>query len=299
VAHGFDDTLAHVKPAPFEYFRPATVNEAVSILGDVEDAKVLAGGQSLVPAMNFRLARPAALVDINQIQGLDRIAPEAGWLTIGALARHRTFETPVVGGPLGSLLASAASFVGHLPIRVRGTFAGSLAHADPASEWCVIARTLGAELVASGRDGERTIAADDFFHTVFTTDLRPGELLTTVRLPLLDSSYRVGFAEFSRRAGDFALVMATAVIKIEGGIISQARIGIGGAADRPLRVSQAERALIGTAASSESLTEAADLAAAEVDPLADIHASSDYRRDLVWAMTKRALLQAFTQQPAS
>lgn len=288
-----------MKPARFEYFQPATVGEAVSLLGAVDDAKVLAGGQSLVPAMNFRLSRPAALVDINRIEGLDTIGFASGWLTIGALARHRAFERPVVEGPLGSLLVTAVHFVGHLPIRVRGTFAGSLAHADPASEWCVIARTVDAEIVASSGAGERTIAADDFFRTVFTTDLRSDELLTSVRLPVLDSSFRVGFAEFSRRAGDFALVIAVAVVKVKNGAITQASIGIGGAADKPLRMTHAENSLVGQEAVPEICEEAADLAAAEVDPLADIHGSSDYRRDLVRAMTKRALRQAFTEPAAS
>jgi carbon-monoxide dehydrogenase medium subunit len=249
--------------------------------------------------MNFRLSRPAALVDINRIEGLDAIGFASGWLTIGALARHRAFERPVVEGPLGSLLVTAVHFVGHLPIRVRGTFAGSLAHADPASEWCVIARTVDAEIVASSGAGERTIAAADFFRTVFTTDLRSDELLTSVRLPVLDSSFRVGFAEFSRRAGDFALVIAVAVVKVKNGAITQASIGIGGAADKPLRMTHAENSLVGQEAVPEICEEAADLAAAEVDPLADIHGSSDYRRDLVRAMTKRALRQAFTEPAAS
>lgn len=281
-----------MKPAVFEYFQPTTVEEAVSLLASIDDAKVLAGGQSLVPAMNFRLSRPAALLDINRIEGLDGIDLNSGWLTIGALARHRAFETPPVRGPLGTLLATAANLVGHLPIRVRGTFVGSLAHADPAAEWCLLARTLDAEMVAVSGSGERTIAATDFFHTLFTTDLRPDELLTSVRLPDLDSSFRVGFAEFSRRAGDFALVMAAAVIKVENGVITEARIGIGGAADKPMRMAQAESDLVGKDAVPDVCEEAANLAAGEVDPLGDIHGSSEYRRDLVRAMTKRALRQA-------
>lgn len=281
-----------MKPAAFEYFQPTTVGEALSLLGSLDDAKVLAGGQSLVPAMNFRLSRPAAVVDINRIEGLDGIDVAADWVTIGALARHRAFESAPVAGPLGSLLATAANFVGHLPIRVRGTFVGSLAHADPAAEWCLLARTLDAEMVASSESGERTIAAADFFHTLFTTDLRSEELLTSVRLPALDSSFRVGFAEFSRRAGDFALVMAAAVIKVEKGVIAEARIGIGGAADKPIRMIRAETDLVGRNADSEVCELAANLAAGEVDPLGDIHGSSEYRRDLVRVMTKRALRQA-------
>jgi carbon-monoxide dehydrogenase medium subunit len=293
---GCDDEASGVKPAPFDYFQPVTVDEAVSLLASIDGAKVLAGGQSLVPAMNFRLSRPSALVDINRLEGLDGITIDAEGLTIGALVRHRAFERAVVAGPLGSLLADAAQLVGHLPIRVRGTFAGSLAHADPASEWCLVALTLDAEIVASSATGERTIAAAEFFHTLFTTDLRHDELLTSVRLPVLDSSFRAGFSEFSRRAGDFALVMAAAVVKVEGGAITQARLGIGGAADRPLRLRNAESALVGKDANPEICVEIADLAATEVDPLADIHGSSDYRRDLVRAMTRRALRSALQEQ---
>ena len=288
-----------MKPAPFEYFQPATVGEAVALLGSTDDAKVLAGGQSLVPAMNFRLARPAALVDINRLEGLDEIGASTDWLTIGALVRHRAFERPVVTGPLGSLLATAAQFVGHLPIRVRGTFAGSLAHADPASEWCLIALTLDAKIVASSPTGERTIEASEFFQTVFTTDLRPDELVTSVRLPVLDSSFRTGFSEFSRRAGDFALVMAAAVVKVKDGTITEARLGIGGVADRPLRLTHSESALVGKGAIPETCNEIADLAAAEVNPLADIHGSSDFRRDLARAMTRRALHAALQEQTDS
>ncbi len=285
-------TLGRVKPAPFTYFAPVEMAHALALLADTEDAKVLAGGQSLVPAMNFRLARPAALIDINRIGGLDGITTDSGWLTMGALVRHRELETPVAEGPLGELLAGAARFVGHLPIRVRGTFAGSIAHADPASEWCLVARTLDAEMVASSADGERIIAAADFFHTVFTTDLRADELLTAVRLPLLDTSYRVGFAEFSRRAGDFALTMAAAVIRVDDGAITEARIGIGAAADKPIRVAEAEAELVGSTPGAGSCDAAAEAAAAVVQPVADIHGSSEYRRDLVRAMTGRALRQA-------
>ncbi|MDP3984124.1 MAG: xanthine dehydrogenase family protein subunit M [Acidimicrobiia bacterium] len=283
-----------MKPAPFEYFAPATVGEAAALLHDLDDAKVLAGGQSLVPAMNFRLARPAALVDINRVAGLDTTAVESGSLTIGALVRHRSLEDPVIDGPLGALLAIAARYIGHLPIRVRGTFAGSLAHADPASEWCVIARTLDAEMTASSVDGERLIAAADFFQTIFTTDLRSDELLTHVRIPLLDTTHRVGFSEFSRRAGDFALLMAAVVIRVDGDTITEARIGIGGASDRPLRATEAEMELVGRTVDPRHCDAAAQIAAASIEPLADIHASAEYRRDLVRAMTRRALGQALT-----
>lgn len=279
-----------MKPPRFAYHAPATVAEAVSLLG--EDAKVLAGGQSLVPAMNFRLARPSSLVDVNRIVGLDRAEVVGDRLVVGALARHRRFEQPVESGPLGRLLTLAARNIGHLPIRVRGTFAGSLAHADPASEWCAVVRALDAEMVAAGPSGSRVIAAADFFHTVFTTDLRSDELLTEVRLPLLGPSHRVGFAEFSRRAGDFALVMAVAVLRLDGDMIAEARLAIGGASDVPVRAAEAESALVGSPATPASFARAADVAAANIQALEDIHASIEYRRDLVRAMTRRALVGA-------
>jgi aerobic carbon-monoxide dehydrogenase medium subunit len=279
-----------VKPARFSYEAPRTVAEAVSLLGD--DAKVLAGGQSLVPAMNFRLARPATLVDINRIDGLDTVSVDGEVLTVGALARHRRFEQPVEGGPLGRLLALAAGNIGHLPIRVRGTLAGSLAHADPASEWCVIAHTLDADVVAQGPGGARVIPAAGFFHTIFTTALAADELLIEVRFPRLGAFHRVGFAEFSRRAGDFALVMAAAVIEVKDGVVTEARIGVGGASDVPVRPTEAEASLIGRPAVAESFAAAAEIASATIRPLEDIHASVEYRRDLVRAMVRRALVGA-------
>ena len=190
------------------------------------------------------------------------------------------------------LLADVVRYIAHLPIRVRGTFAGSLAHADPAAEWCVVAATLDAEIRARGKDGERTIDAAAFFRSILTTALRPDELITEVRLPALGPDWRFGFAEFSRRAGDFALGMALAVLRLDGARITEARIGIGGAGDRPLRISEAERTLEGTMPGPEALAEAGAIAAAKVDPFEDLHATAAYRRDLVRVMTKRALERA-------
>jgi carbon-monoxide dehydrogenase medium subunit len=282
-----------MKPAPFAYHAPRSVEEAVELLAaHGDDAKVLAGGQSLVPAMNFRLARPAALVDINRILELDFCSLSDGMLRVGALARHARFERPVTDGPLGALLAGVVRHIAHLPIRVRGTFAGSLAHADPAAEWCVVATTLDAEILARGPGGERTIDAAAFFRSILTTSLRPDELITEVRLPVLGPGWRFGFAEFSRRAGDFALSMALAALRLDGGRIAEARIGVGGAGERPLRIGEAELALAGTVPEPEALAEAGAIAAATVEPFADLHATVAYRRDLVRAMTRRALERA-------
>jgi carbon-monoxide dehydrogenase medium subunit len=282
-----------MKPAPFDYHAPRSVAEAVELLAaHGDDGKVLAGGQSLVPAMNFRLARPAVLVDINRIAELDFCTRADGELRIGALTRHVRFERPVVEGALGALLADVVRYVAHLPIRVRGTFAGSLAHADPAAEWCLVATTLDAEIRARGPDGERRIPAADFFRSLLTTSLRADELLSEVRLPMLGPDWRFGFAEFSRRAGDFALSMTLALLRLDGERIAEARIGVGGAGDRPLRIADAEQALAGAVPDPKALAEAGAIAAARVDPFEDLHASVAYRRDLVRAMTRRALERA-------
>ncbi|MGH8872448.1 MAG: FAD binding domain-containing protein [Acidimicrobiia bacterium] len=281
-----------MKPASFEYFAPESVDDAVSLLAEVDQAKVLAGGQSLVPAMNFRLARPTALIDINRLPGLDHVTVADDEVRIGALTRHRRFEEPAVAGPLGRLLAEMAHHVGHLPIRVRGTFGGSLAHADPAAEWCLVARTLDATMVAVSTDGERLIPAAEFFATVFTTALGPRELLTEVRMPLLGDRHAVGFSEFSRRAGDFALVMVAVVVEIGDGVVTKANIGAGGVSDVPVRLSGAEDVLVGQPWESRYWDAAAEAARAEVDPFEDIHASPEYRRDLVEALVRRACSQA-------
>jgi carbon-monoxide dehydrogenase medium subunit len=281
-----------MKPARFSYHAPTQVEEALAILAGDPEAKILAGGQSLVPAMNFRLARPATLVDINRLPDLAGVSSNGSRVRIGALTRHRVFETPVVDGPLGPLLSRIAHHIGHLPIRVRGTFGGSLAHADPAAEWCLVAATLDAEIVARRSEGQRSIPAGEFFDTVFTTALQPDELLVEIRLPLLDGTWRLGFEEFSRRAGDFALVMALAALRLENGTVTEARLGIGGAGDRPVRLPQAEGLLVGQAPSEELFREVAETAARGVTPFEDIHASVEYRRDLVRAMTARALRQA-------
>src|SRR6201997_3943250 len=271
-----------MKPVSFKYFAPRTVEEALDLLAaHGEEGKILAGGQSLVPAMNFRLARPASLIDINRIAALDYVRVDEGQLRIGALARHARFEAPVSGDALSAFLPRVARHIGHLPIRSRGTFCGSIAHADPASEWCLLAATLDAEFVIVSRRGQRSLRPNEYFVGALMPSLEPDELLTEIRLPLLDEGWRTGFAEFSRRAGDFALAMCAAVLRFEDGRIAEARLGIGGATDRPLRIAAAEAALVGTEGAPEVRREAGNIAAETVDPLADIHADAAYRRDLV------------------
>jgi len=283
-----------VKPAVFAYHAPASVAEAVALLGKfaVEDGRILAGGQSLVPTMAFRLAKPAHLIDINGIAALEKLASEDGHLAIGACVRHAAFHRPAVAGPLGALLTTVVRHIAHYPIRLRGTFCGSLAHADPASEWCLVAATLGAEMTAMSTRGARTIAAADFFAGIMSTELAEDELLAAARLPLLSNDTRFGFCEFSRRAGDYAIAMALATLRIEGGTIVDARVGVGGAEASPRRIAQAEAALAGRPPDAAVLRAAADAAADAIEPLEDIQADAAYRRDLVRAMTYRALERA-------
>ena len=283
-----------MKPAPFQYHRPATLAEAVQLLAELapQDGRVLAGGQSLVPIMAFRLARPAHLVDINRVAGLDRLQAEDRALRIGALVRHAAFHRPVAAGPLGALLGEVVRHIAHYPIRMRGTFCGSLAHADPAAEWGVVATALDAELVAVGGHGERRLAASDFFRGAMETALTPDELLAEARLPILPEGTRFGFAEFSRRAGDYAMAMAMAVLRVEQGAIAAPRIGLGGAEAAPRRIAAAEAVLQGEAPGDAVFRAAAEAAAAAVEPLEDPETDAQYRRELTGAMVYRALARA-------
>jgi carbon-monoxide dehydrogenase medium subunit len=283
-----------MKPAAFRYHAPKTVDEAVATLAEVapDDGRVLAGGQSLVPIMAFRLSRPSHLVDINGIGSLNKLAVNGGKLAIGALVRHAAFYQPAAEGPLGTLLTTVVHHIAHHPIRTRGTFCGSVAHADPASEWCMVAATLDAEIVLRSTRGTRTVAADDYFGGIMTTAREDDELLTEVQLPILPPDTRVGFCEFSRRAGDFALGMAVACYRVKDGVIADARVGVGGAEAKPRRIVEAEAALNGRQPQPDLFRAAGDAAAAAVDPLEDFNTSAEYRRDLVRAMTRRALERA-------
>jgi carbon-monoxide dehydrogenase medium subunit len=280
-----------MKPAPFIRHAPKTLDEALKILNEVapEDGRILAGGQSLVPIMAFRMARPAHLVDINEVAGLDKLAVESGKLIVGARVRHAAFHKPAVPGPLGALLAAVARNIAHYPIRMRGTMCGSLANADPASEWCLTAATLDADMVAKSAGGERVIPAREFFEGIMSTALAENELLAEVRLPLLPDGARFGFNEFSRRAGDFAMSASLVVYELKGGKIANPRVGVGGAEPHPRRMAEAEQALAGQEPGDGVFRAAAEAAAAAIDPLEDPQTSADYRRDLVRAVVRRAL----------
>jgi aerobic carbon-monoxide dehydrogenase medium subunit len=278
-----------VKPSPFEYVAPARLDDALAALAEHEgEAKLLAGGQSLVPAMNFRLATPTLLVDLNRVEGLDHLRVDGGELVIGALVRHRDLETAVTEDPVGRLLATTSHLVGHLPIRARGTFAGSLAHADPAAEWCMLAVALDATILVRSKLDSRSIPASSFFEGLFTTALAEDEVITEVRLPLLGNA-GTGFREKSQTAGDFATVAAVATVLLEGGAIAQARLALAGAGSTPIRAARAESLLSGQDPTPDALDAGARAAAEEVDPPSDARSSADFRRHLVRVLAREAL----------
>ncbi len=284
-----------MKPARFAYHPVRSVEEATLALERwaPEGGRVLAGGQSLLPLMAFRLAQPPHLIDINPVSGLDRIGLDNGTLRIPARVRHAAFERPVVPGPLGAMLADAAAHIAHHPIRTRGTFCGSLAHADPASEWCLVAATLDAKIIACSTRGERRLGAAGFFLGAMTTALRDDELLAEVQLAVPPPDTRYGFDEHSRRAGDYALSMTLVALRVVDGIVVDPRIAIGGAESRPRRLRAVEMMLDGAGCSAATAARAADAAAEAVDAMEDAQVCASLRRDIVRATTRRALLRAF------
>lgn len=284
-----------MKPAAFVYHAPRTLEAALALLAEVapQDGRILAGGQSLVPAMAFRLARPTHLVDINGVAGLDTLAIDGDVLSVGATVRHAAFhKADAKFGTLGALLADVVHNIAHYPIRTRGTMCGSLAHADPASEWCLTAITLGAELVAKSAKGARRIAVADYFQGIMQTALEPEELLAEVRLPLLADGTKHGFYEFNRRAGDFAIGMALVTYRLDGGKIADARVGLGGIEGTPRRIAEAEAALNGQAPGKAAFEAAGKAASAVVDPIEDAQTPAAYRRDLAATVVFRALERA-------
>jgi carbon-monoxide dehydrogenase medium subunit len=282
-----------VKPAAFRYQRANSVEDAIEQLTQLgDDAKLLAGGQSLVPMMNFRLVRPSALVDITGIPDLRYIEPHGEGLRIGALTPHRWVEAMEDPDLLEgfSVLKRAARWVGHYPIRTLGTFGGSIAHADPSAEWCMLAALLDAEIVAAGPEGERVIPASDFFHGFFMTALQPDEMVVEVRFPR--PAPHAALQEFARRAGDFGIVAAAVALDLRDGECRSARVVLGGVADIPLRIPEAERVLEGVDVGREAFEEAGRVAAKEIDPPSDVHGSAEYRRDLSTVLIRRALMEA-------
>jgi carbon-monoxide dehydrogenase medium subunit len=283
-----------MKPAPFELHVASSVADAVAALGRYAPAggRIIAGGQSLLPMMAFRLAQPSWLIDINRVPGLDRLAVEDGALRIGAAVRHAAFCGPGAAAPepLGALMRSVARHIAHWPIRAHGTFCGSLANADPASEWLTLFAALDGTALAHGPNGRRTLPAATFARAIMTTALQEDELLEEARLPLLPPDTRWGFCEHSRRAGDYALAMAVVTYRLDAdGRIAGARIASGGVEARPRRLAEAEAALDGAAPSPAAFARAAEAAAAAIAPLEDAQADAAHRRDLLRACVRRAL----------
>jgi carbon-monoxide dehydrogenase medium subunit len=282
-----------VKPAKFEYHAPASVDEALVILERYDgEARVLAGGQSLVPMMNFRLAQPRALVDLNRIAGLAFIEQEGETVRIGSMTRQRRLEAdPLIAAKL-PLLREALRWVGHLPIRSRGTIGGSIAHADPSAEIPMILQALEGEIVARGPQGERRIPAQDLFRSALTTSLTPLEIITEVRFPAMPVQAGHAIEEFARRKGDFAIAAVAVTLLRDGERCTKARLATAGVAPTSIRLRDAEAVLEQKGLGEAAITEAADKAAAQVDPVSDLNGSAEYRRHLTGVLTSRAVVKA-------
>jgi len=281
-----------VKPAPFTYHRAHSVAEAVVLLAELGDeAKILAGGLSLVPMMNFRLARPTALVDVSRIEGLSYLrAGAAGELRVGALTTHRTVEIsrdPVVLRDFG-VLPRSARWIGHYPIRSRGTFGGSIAHADPASEWCLLAVLLDAQVVLTGPDGPRTVPAAGFFEGYYSTAAGPDEMITEIRFPA--PARRAVLTEFAPRQGDFAVVAAAVSADMADGVCRHGRVVLGGVGPLPVEVDAVP--LAGQPATAETWRAMGEHVARQIDPPDDTHGDAEFRRRLTATLVSRALAEA-------
>ena len=282
-----------MKLPPFEYEAPTTVEEAIDLLAEhLDEASVLAGGQSLIPLLALRLARPEVLIDINGIAELSGVSATDGEVAIGAMTREYVAEESKVIADTVPLLAAALPLIGHEAIRSRGTIGGSLAHADAAAELPAVARALDAEFVVRGPSGMRVILAAQWFEGYLTTSRRPDELLVEIRFPTAGPGTGVSFQEVARRHGDFAIVGLAVSLVLSGGVISDARLAFAGVSDVPVRAAAAEDLLAGERPSAELFDEAARLATGDIDPPADLHGSSDYRKTVAATIVRRGLRAA-------
>ena len=282
-----------MKLPPVDYEAPETVAEAVELLAEhLDEASVLAGGQSLIPLLALRLAHPAVLIDINGIAELSGVSAADGWVAIGAMTREYVAEESGTVADAVPLLAAALPLIGHEAIRSRGTIGGSLAHADPAAELPAVARALDAEFVVRSPPGERVIPAADWFEGYLTTSRRPDELLTEVRFPAAARGTGISFQEVARRHGDFAIVGLAVSLTVSDGVISDARLAFSGVSGVPVRAAGAEDLLIGERPSAGLFDEAARRATEDLDPPADLHGSSDYRKKVAAALVRRGLRAA-------
>jgi CO/xanthine dehydrogenase FAD-binding subunit len=283
-----------VKPPPFEYFAPTSVEEATALLAEHgDDAKVLAGGQSLIPLLSLRLARPAVLVDINGVDELRSITAN-GTVTLGAVTRHRAVERSADVARAVPLLAAAVPYIGHAAIRTRGTIGGSVAHADPAAELPAVALALDATFTARTSKGERDITAEDLFVGYFTTSLEPDEVLTAVRFPTAAPGTGVSVQEMARRHGDFAMVAAMAQVTVRDGSCDDVRLALVNVSDRPYRARDAEAVLRGSPPTDVAIAEAAEVATRDIEPVSDLHATAAYRTTVAKTLLQRALRDAIS-----
>lgn len=287
-------------PAPFSYFAPDSLEEALSLLGEHGDsAKILAGGQSLLPLMAFRLVRPAVLVDLGRIEALGRHELAGDRLTIGAMVTHRTIELDHRITSRCDMLREALDVLGHVAIRNVGTVGGSLAHADPAAEWLAVALAMDGRIMVTGPRGSRDVAADGFATGWMTSCLAPDEIVTGVRLNMPGTGTGTAFEEVARRHGDFAVVGVAARVSVAGEAITGARIALAGASSTPIRAHRAEALLAGTALSGPDLDAACEAAASETEPVADLHGSVEYKQHLALALVRRAVRRAYDRAVAS
>jgi CO/xanthine dehydrogenase FAD-binding subunit len=283
-----------LKPSKFTYHAPQTIDEAISLLSQNDgSARVLAGGQSLIPIMNFRLAAPAALVDLGKIANLAYIREDGGRIRIGAMTRQRSIEfSPLIREKL-PLLHEAIGWVGHLPTRSRGTVGGSIAHADPSTEIPMVLQALEGEVSARGSNGERTIKAEDLFVGQLTTALESNEILTEIRFPVMPADAGYAFEEFARRHGDFAIVAIAAAVRIEGGACPWVRLAAAGTGPTPLKLRAAAAILVKKGLNAAAIDEASEAAGEElVEPTSDNNGSADFRRHLAKVLTGRAVRRA-------
>ncbi len=286
-----------MKPAPFMYARPGSVEEALALLqAGGDETKVLAGGQSFVPLLNLRIASVDAVVDLNRLAELAYIKRDTDTLCIGAMTRHRQVEVSEDVQTAQPLLTRAAAEVGHLAIRNRGTIGGSLVHADPAAEWPLVAVTLDAQLVVRSHESTRTVAAREFFLGPLMTAIEPNEILCEVRFPVSPPGALWGFQELCRRPGDFAIVAVACQLSLDqSGTCSAAALAVGGAHATPLHIPDVETVISGSKGEDAVIAEAAEKATAAVDPSGDVHGSADYRRRMVKVLTTRALKEAWAK----
>ena len=278
--------------ATFDYHAPSTLDDALSLLGDDGDAKILAGGHSLIPMMKQRLAEPGALIDLGKVDGLSYVCESNGGIAIGAMTTYYDIINSAAVQAHAPALAEAADMVADPQVRNMGTIGGSLAHSDPAADLPAVMLALGAEIVASSSGGSRTISADDFFVDLFTTALEPNEILTEIRIPSQGANSGAAYAKMANKASHYAIVGVAASVTVEGGSVTAARIGVTGSGASATRASDSEERLVGSAGDADAIRSAAGRAANGIEMNEDIHASAEYREHLTKVFALRAITAA-------